>query len=194
MSKFWSLLMIVCLLAITPGCGSSEPASAPQAKASSSSSASQSDPIAKTAHEFLEALRKGESNVASSKLTPLAQQRIRESDMDFSLLANEAASFTIGKVEVHEAGEASVEAVWSEPSVNGQTQQEQWTLALQNIEGQWYILGIIADEGPGQPALVMDFENPDETVAVNTTTPQNSPTGNTSKQATRPNTQAPILR
>lgn len=196
MSKFWSLLMIVSLLTITPGCGSSEPVSAPQAKTTST----QKELIKIVATEFLEALRQGESETASSKLTPLAQEQIHKSDMDFSLLENEAASYTIGKVETQadnediEANQAIVEAVWSEPNDTAPAYQEKWTIALQNIDGQWGILGILADEGPNQPPLVMNFENPDDVFSPASTANATQPQSTIPQQAVRPNTPTTLRR
>jgi len=192
MHKYLSMLLVIGLLTVTQGCGNS--GSAPTVQATSSSAGSAPDAsIAQVAKVFLEAVRSGNSAVAAAQLTPLAQQRMREADMDFELLANAAAKYEIGRIEKLEPGEAIVESVWTEPGANGQTQQEQWTLALQSIEGQWRILGIVAETGPNQPSVVMDFENPDQPVATPANTARTAqPASTVPQQATRPSAQDPF--
>lgn len=197
MHKFLSILLVISLFAVTQGCGKSSPAPTGQT-ASSTASVAPDESISQVAEVFLDAIRSGNSVVAASQLTPLAQQRMREADMDFELLANPAAKYQIGRVEKLEADEAIVETVWTEPDADGQTQQEQWTLALQSIEGQWRILGIVAETGPNQPPVVMDFEDPGQPVtAPANTAPANTagttpPTNTVPQQATRPTAQDPF--
>ena len=193
MSKYLSMLFAICLFVVAQGCGSSS--TAPSGQASNTTGGGASDAsISQVAQVFLEAVRTGNSSVAASQLTPLAQQRMREAKMDFELLANDAASYQIGQVERLEADEAIVETVWTEPTADGQTQQEQWTLALQNFEGQWRILGIVAETGANQPPVVMDFENPGQpaTAPANTAGTATSGKETSPRQATRPVAQDPF--
>ena len=192
MSKHLSMLLMVCLFVVSQGCGNASSGPSGQATRSTAGGASD-ETISQVAQVFLEAVRTGNSAVAASQLTPLAQQRMREADMDFELLANAAASYQMGRVERLEAGEAIVETTWTEPAADGQTQQEQWTLALQDIEGQWRILGIVAETGPNQPPVVMDFENPGQQVATPANTAGNtSPSNGATQQAARRSAQDPF--
>jgi len=192
MHKRLSMLLTISLLTVAQGCGDSSSTPAGQAPSPTVGVASD-ESISQVAKIFLEAVRSGNSTVAASQLTPLAQQRMREADMDFEILANDAATYQIGQVEKLEADEAIVETVWTEPDAEGQAQQEQWTLALQNIEGQWRILGIVAETGPNQPPVVMDFENPGQPVVPPANTAGTTPSPNTvPQQATRPTAQDPF--
>ncbi len=195
MHKYLSMLLTISLLAVSQGCGSSSTTPTGQAASPASDSASDAS-ISQVAQTFLEAVRSGNSTVAASQLTPLAQQRMRQADMDFKLLANDTANYQIGRVEKIEANEAIVETVWSEPNANGQPQQEQWTLALQNFEGQWRILGIVAETGPNQPPVIMDFENPGQPAApantAGTRSPSNRPNGTPPQQAARTTAEDPF--
>lgn len=182
-----SMFLAIVLPTMIAGCG----------KSNTGTSASLGDKgseatIAEVARVFLDAVRSGDSAVAASQLTSLAQQRMRAADMDFQLLANEQASFQIGRVEKLEAAEAIVETIWSEPNGEGTTQQEQWTLALQFAEGQWRILGIVAETGPNQPPVVMDFENPGNPVAPPNTAGTAAAGQPAPQQAVRPSAQDPF--
>ncbi len=188
MHKHLSILLTISLLAVMPGCSNS--GSAPTDQVTSQAS---DDSIMQVAQIFLEAVRNGNSAVAAAQLTPLAQQRMREADMDFELLANDAANYQIGRVEKLEADEAIVETVWTEPNAAGQTQQEQWTLALQkSTQGEWRILGIVAEAGANQSPVVMDFENPGQPAAPANTAGSPSPTNTVPQQATLPTAQDPF--
>ncbi len=196
MHKYLSMSLIISLFAVTQGCGNSSSTPTGQTGPSTARVAPD-ESISQVAEVFLNAIRSGNSAVATSQLTPLAQQRMREADMDFELLANPAAKYQIGRVEKLEADEAIVETVWTEPDADGQSQQEQWTLALQSIEGQWRILGIVAETGPNQPPVVMDFEDPGQPVTAPVTAPANTagtspPTNTVPQQATRPTAQDPF--
>ncbi len=188
MYRCLSILLAISLVVVSQGCGKSSSAPSGQAVTSDSGNASQSDEtISQVAEVFLEAIRSGNSVVAASQLTSLAQQRMRQADMDFELLANDQASYQIGRVEKLADDEAIVETVWNEPDADGQIQQEQWTLALQGSAGQWRILGIVADTGPNQPPVVMDFENPGQPEVPPANTAGGKPASSAApQQATRP--------
>lgn len=183
-----SLGLLFFSLVFSTGCGGSpDTPAAPQA-----ASPQVSGEISQVAHQFLEALRTGDSTAATARLTPVAQQQMRASEMDFQLLANNAASYTIGKVELMADNEAIVETVWSEPDPNGQMVSEQWTLALQQVQGRWGILGIVAQADPNQPPMVMDFENPGQQAAPPNTAGTSQAGAAAPRQATLPPTQDPF--
>ena len=181
MHKHLTMLLTISLLIVAQGCGNSS--GDPSGQASTGSSAP-NDLIAQTVHEFLEAVRTGDTQIASARLTPLALQRISENDMTFAPPASETAKFTIGQVEMIEADKAIVESIWTELDTEGQPYDEKMTWALRLGEGQWRISGMAAEIGPDQPAVVMDFENPDQRVAPSTAA--------ATQQATRPAAQDPF--
>ncbi len=194
MRNLSTILLMPFLFATTVGCGQSTNRSG-----TSLSSSKSDDAIAEVAQVFLEAIRTGDSTVAASQLTPLAQQRMRAADMDFQLPENAAATYQVGRVEILEDGEAIVETVYSEPNAEGAAQEEQWTFALRLSEGQWRILGIVAQADPNQAPDVMDFENPGNPFKNpgNSVAPPNTasttPAGtSTPQQAARPAPQDPF--
>ncbi len=174
MSKLFSLLLMIGLLAVTQGCGK------------------QSATPESVVHQFLGAIRTGDIPTASALLTPLALQRIRESDMTFAPPASETASFSVGQVEMIEEDKAIVESIWTERDSDGQSYNEHTTWALRLGEGQWRISGMAAEIGPNQPPVVMDFENPGQLVAPPNTAGTQTPSNSVPQQATRPVAEDPF--
>ncbi|NOY30655.1 MAG: hypothetical protein GXP28_10945 [Planctomycetes bacterium] len=135
--------------------------------------------------EFLEAVRLGNSESASTKLTPLALQRIKENDMDFAPPASETAQFRVGKVEMFEADKAFVESVWIERDADGQSQDETMTWGLRLTDVGWRISGMAAHMGPDRPPILVDFENPGQ--LMGTSAPRTPGQGDgISRQARQP--------
>lgn len=194
MQKSMSMLLTISLLAVAQGCGNSN--TTPLGQVSAQTASDSSGAITQVAREFLEAIRVGDSTAASSRLTPIAQQVMRQEDMGFDLLANSTATYRVEEVDLITVDEAGVDTVWTELGTDGKPQQEQWTLGLQRVAGQWRIRGIIADMGSNQQPVLMDFENPSQAVApgnpaVNTAG-ISTPSDTVPQQATRPTAQDPF--
>lgn len=122
------------------------------------------DPIARVVYEFLNAVRQGDTAVASNHLTPLALQRTNEMDFVFAPPGSPTARFEVGAAEMVEKDKAVVDSVWTDLDADGKPQSEPTLWALRQTEGQWRISGMAAEMGPNQPPMVIDFENP-ETMA-----------------------------
>jgi hypothetical protein len=188
MSRILSLIAVVCLLS-SVGCGSSgNPAGA--------GGPVPDDPVAHTVYEFLDAIRIGDTQASSSRLTPLALERINENDMIFAPPASQQARFRVGQVQMYSADKAFVETVWTDADADGVPTDEHMTWALKYADGQWRISGMAAKVGPGQPPVLMDFENPGQLLnpqRPNTATGQQPQPGpdSASRQASQP-TQDPF--
>ena len=186
MSRILSLLAVLCMLSATLGCGSE---SSPSAAGGGSAP---SDPVARTVYEFLDAIRIGDTQASSARLTSLALQRITENDMIFAPPASEQARFRVGQVQMYDADKALVASVWTDVDADGVPTDEHMTWALKLTEGQWRISGMAAQMGPGQPPVMMDFENPGQLLnppQQNTTAGQQQPQQGpdaTPRQASQP--------
>jgi hypothetical protein len=164
--------LLVSGLAI--GCGQSEaPNTAQTSKvkaetdaaisqaASKMAAAVPSDPIAKAVYEFLDAVRQGDTNAAGQRLTPLALKRTSEQDLVFAPPGSPTASFKVGDAEMVDAEKAVVDSVWTDLDADGKPHDEPTLWALKLTEGQWRISGMMAEMGPGQLPVPIDFENPE---------------------------------
>ncbi|MCC6491749.1 MAG: hypothetical protein IT424_01870 [Pirellulales bacterium] len=122
------------------------------------------DPIARVVYEFLDAVRRGDTQAASQRLTPLALQKTSEMDFVFAPPGSSTARFEVGAVELVGQDKAVVDSVWTDLDADGKPQSEPTLWALRLTEGQWRVSGMVADMGDDQQPLIIDFENP-ETMA-----------------------------
>jgi hypothetical protein len=164
---------LVLAIALATGCGQSD---APQAGGKSAatpmtitadqvptSAEVPADPIARVVYDFLDAVRQGNTAVASQLLTPLALQRTSEMDFVFAPPGSPTARFEVGASEQIEADKAVVDSVWTDLDADGKPHSEPTLWALKLTDGKWRISGMAAEIGAAQP-MVIDFENP-ETMA-----------------------------
>jgi len=176
-----TLLSIVAVVLVSAsGCGKSD--SSPEVVAgASSATASPADVVA----EFLEAVRVGNSESASTRLTPLALQRIKENDMGFAPPASETAKFTVSGFELFEEDKAFVDSVWTELDGDGKSFDEPMTWGLKLTDAGWRISGMAAHMGPNQPPILVDFENPGQEMSAPANMAQSQKDEN-SRQARQP--------
>ena len=153
MRSYLFVFVAIAAIAFSAGCGS-------QATNESTAASAPSDPVARVVYEFLEAVRVGDTESSSARLTPLALQRTNELDLNFSPPGSPTARFQVNAVEMIDAEKAVVECVWTDEDADGKPRDEKITWALKLNAGQWRISGMAADMGPDQPPVVMDFENP----------------------------------
>ena len=115
-------------------------------------------------HDFLEAVRTGDQEVASRLLTPLACKRTAEMDMVVAPPGSAAARFEI--VSTRRSGQtAGVTADWTDLTASGEPHTDRIEWLLRNEATGWRISGmatrVFADEEP----IVLNFEDPAEMLA-----------------------------
>ena len=159
MTRMKTVCAALCLGVATSGCNTNSDSSSAQSGGPMPSNA-----VARTVFEFLDAIRTGDTQTSSARLTPLALERIKESDMIFAPPASENARFQVGHVEMFEADKAFVESVWTDLDADGVPTDEKMTWALKLTNGQWRISGMAAQMGPNQPPVLIDFENPGQLI------------------------------
>lgn len=204
MHKFFVCLTIG-MLATVNGCGQSESAPAQQANSPSKNASSSTnsnvqptDPIAKVAYEFFEAVLASNKDAARAKLTSLAVQRMNEVGMDFLLPVSESSKFSVNGVELIEEDMAAVDTVLTEVDTKGQTVKEEITVVLRLENGKWGVMGVVTFLGPNQQVVDgFNFEKPDQpfnpaTFADSSTAESSKPSKTVPQQATRPAAQDPF--
>jgi hypothetical protein len=167
---------VVTMLALT-GCGSgtstdstvagSAPAtpsstSAPPSAANGSNTVNYSDPAAIVAHQFLEAVVKGDTAQASSLLTPLAIERINVSGKPFQLPGLANYTFRVGAVRRPVPDKAFVQCIGADRSTGEQAVNEDFCWLMSLVDDQWRIAGISYTAGPKGTLMVYSFENPEK--------------------------------
>lgn len=167
------MLVSVFLLGVAVGCGDKGPANQPAAQGTASTtdgSKSATTPEAggpaEAVTQFLEAVRTGNDEVATKMFTPLARQKTSELDIKVAPRGSDTARFEVGKVEMVSNGEgAKVATKWSDINPkDGQTRTDEITWMLRHETEGWRVAGMAAVVFPGEPPLLLDFEQPEETM------------------------------
>jgi len=187
MTRKYALLLLFVLSTLCVGCGKTGTSGAGTSGTPTDSTATTAGngpnpSVGQTVQRFLEAVRLGDTKAASDLLTPLALQRTREMELNFSPPGSSTAKFNVGEVEMIDAGRAIVRSVWTDLDADGKPNSERITWALKQTDESWRISGMAAEVGENQPPVVMDFENPAE-LSDSQSTP--SAGKNASRQANR---------
>lgn len=152
------------------GCGGNE--AAPETgpvQAEQESAAATADPAPSSSPDaavktFLQAVRGGDDRRAGEMLTQLARRKTREMDLEVAPPGSDTAEFEIGKVEkLGEAG-ARVHCDWSDIDSEGNRTSEQIIWVLRKEDAGWRIAGMAPTIFPGEPPLLLNFEDPEEMV------------------------------
>ena len=113
---------------------------------------------------FLEAVRTGSVDQAEAVLTPLAKEKTRQLNMVVAPPGSDTASFRVGEVLKTAAQTAHVKSEWTDLDAQGQPKSDTITWIVRQIDGKWLISGMSASIFPGQPALVLNFEDPEDMI------------------------------
>lgn len=158
--KRWMLLLALFSVAGL-GCGGPSGES-PQAVEGAPQTARAKDqpklePPAAAVAEFLGAVRVGDDAKAASMFTPAARTQVAQLGYQVAPKKSDTATFEIGEVQYLDGGRAQVAATWSDL---GRADEMIWILRSAN-EG-WRIAGMAATVFPGEPPLLLNFENLEE--------------------------------
>jgi len=155
--------VIVLGIATLTGCnqGATPDASASRTSANATVTKTQADTstkaIASATADWLDAVLKGDTQRASSRLTPQAMQRIIASGKQFSPPGLESASFRIGEVRAPSQDQAIVQCVLTDTS-EGAPHSEEMCCLLRWVDNDWRVSGIAYGTAPDQPWMLTDFE------------------------------------
>jgi len=169
MTRNYSLLLLIVLSISWTGCGEAGTSVTPSSSSAATAGNGIAPSVSQVVQDFLESVRLGNTEAASSLLTPLALQRTREMDLNFSPPGSSTAKFSVGEVEMIDSQRAIVRSVWTDLDADGKQVSEQITWALKQSDDIWRISGMAAEVGENQPPVVMDFENPGELAGSNRT-------------------------
>ena len=185
MSKTHCLLISAALAVLVSGCGksagtsqsSSAPADATQpavnavtdssANSSANSSAASTvklDGPAAAVQEFLEALRTGNDEKASQMLSTAARQKTAALNRNVTPPASDTARFTVGKVDYVNDDGARVASTWTDLDEQGKPKTDEAVWVLRREDSAWHVAGVAAQVFPGEPPLLLNFEDPQDMV------------------------------
>ncbi len=115
-------------------------------------------------YQFLEAVRTGDDKKAEGMFTPKARERTKEMDIQVAPRGSDTARFELGRVEMLEEDGARVGCKWTDLNKDGQLRTDDMTWMVRKEPEGWRIAGMAATVFEGEPPLLLDFENPKETL------------------------------
>jgi hypothetical protein len=162
------LLMSALLAALAAGCGKStetggaSTASNDAVASTAAQSGAKLDGPAAAVHEFLEALRTGNDEKASKMLSTVARQKAASLNRNMTPPASDTARFAIGKVEYINDDGARVSCTWTDLDEDGKPKTDEAIWVLRREEAVWRVAGVAAQIFPGEPPLLLNFEDPED--------------------------------
>ena len=120
--------------------------------------------------QFLDRVRRGgQDSDAGILLTQRAQSELKRIGRSVQPIGSPDAHFNVTRSEKvpGETDSMLVHSIWSEPSATSDSGAEtpridyQVVWAVQREHGQWRISGLAMELQPGQPPMIIDFENGD---------------------------------
>jgi hypothetical protein len=167
----WLALVTLAAIGIT-GCGKSDgPAQQSatssdnntQATASNTSGVQKVDTPEAACTQFLEALRTGNDEKASQMLSAASREKANSLNRSVTPSASDTARFIIDK-NVKYIGEdgAQVKSTWTDVDDEGKPQSDDAVWVLRHEKEGWRIVGVAWIIFPGEPPLVLNFEDPEE--------------------------------
>ena len=115
-------------------------------------------------YEFLEAIRSGDDRKATDMLTTVAREKWGELGRSLNPPASDTARFEIGGVEYLAEDGARVACRWTDLDENGQLQTDDSLWMVRRESAGWRIAGTATVVFEGEPPLLLDYEDPEDTL------------------------------
>ncbi|MEN6459152.1 MAG: hypothetical protein ABFC63_09495 [Thermoguttaceae bacterium] len=167
-------IVVGAIVALTmTGCGKPAATNKPEVTATgpnaaaavaTTNAASKNDGPAEAVAEFLEAVRSGNDEKAARMLSSLAREKTASLNRNVTPPASDTAKFTIGKVEYVGEDNAKVSSTWTDLDADGQLKTDDAIWVVRHESDGWRVAGVAATVFPGEPPLVLSFEDPEDMV------------------------------
>ena len=169
MKSHWPGMVGVVILGLAAGGCSKEGSSGPQGNASGSTAAPAASPNSSAAsdaativHQFLEALRTGNDELALSLLTTVARQKAIERNRPPMPEADDAAQFDVGEVTMDGDDIAQVHCTWTDLDDAGKPRVQKTIWCCRREAVGWRVGGVAVIAFEGEQPVLLNFENPEE--------------------------------
>ena len=170
MRRICGIIPWTVLVLLVAGCG--QQAGTDQSSANTHKAGSQagddSQPVVKAdgpaaaVTEFLEAVRTGNDEKAAKMLSTVARQKTAALNRNVTPPASDTASFAVGKVDWVGENGARVACTWKDIDADGQSKTDEAIWVVRREPEGWRIVGVAAMVFPGEPPVVLNFEDPEE--------------------------------
>jgi hypothetical protein len=95
-------------------------------------------------------------------LSTLAREKTASLNRNVTPPASDTAKFSVGKVEYLGDDGARVECTWTDLDEDGQQKSDDAIWVLRREEEGWRVAGVAAQVFPGEPPLLLNFEDPED--------------------------------
>jgi hypothetical protein len=113
---------------------------------------------------FLEAVRKGDDERAAGMFTPLAREKAAGMGIQVAPKGSDTAGFEVGKVDYLADDGARVQSKWTDLDKDNNQRTDEITWMVRKEAEGWRVAGMATVVFDGKPPLLLDFENPQETM------------------------------
>ncbi|MEX0937008.1 MAG: hypothetical protein WDZ59_04050 [Pirellulales bacterium] len=169
MQRIGRTLLGILAAACLAGCGGGGDDTAGEQNADVVAAAGDSAAVAhqqpeKAVQAFLEAVRLGDDQGAVALLTPKARTETERMDMMIAPPGSDTASFRIGEVRDTGPEVAEVDSTWTDVDQSGKPATNEITWVVRNSQDGWRISGMAAKIFPDRPAVMLNFEDPQDMI------------------------------
>lgn len=125
------------------------------------------DPKQTIAH-YLEAVKDGNEKRVTALLTDVARRKTAEARIAVAPPGSETAVYSVGTVEFVTADKttAHVASTWTDMDENEKPQTLPIVWVVRQEPAGWRVAGMMTRTSPGQPMLVLNFEEPAEVLRI----------------------------
>lgn len=167
MCRMHGIALGTALILIVAGCGKQPgtETATPQATTASGGQASSTaklDGPAGAVAEFLEAVRTGNDKKATEMLSTEARRKTAALNRSVTPPASDTAKYTVGKVDLVNNDGARVACTWTDLDADGQPKTDEAIWVVRREAKGWLIAGVAAQVFPGEPPLLLNFEDPED--------------------------------
>ena len=115
-----------------------------------------------TVSRFLDSICRGNTEQAASMLTLVAREKTAQTQMVLSRPGSDKATYKLCGVEYVAEDGAHVGTVWTDTDEDGQQYDDNVVWLLRKEPEGWRIAGMATKVFDDQPAVILNFEDPDD--------------------------------
>ncbi len=164
LARFGLCGLLLTVLAL--GCSKGDSANSTdgeQQNAPAANETSETSPAA-AAREFMEAIRTGDDAKVTALLSSQAREQIGKMGFNLGPKGSDTAKYEVGEVELLPPDGARVASVWTDLDDTGKPRSDQIVWMLRKESEGWRVAGMAAEVFPGEPPLLLNFEDMEETM------------------------------
>ena len=158
--RHWMLLVLFLAVGVV-GCGGSD---GPGDGGDDPNARAETGGPATAVTVFLDAVRQGDDAKAAEMFTVTAREKAAAMNIQVAPRGSDTARFGVGETEFVNEDLAKVQSTWTDVDETGAFRSDEMAWMLRREPAGWRVAGMAATVFQGEPPLLLDFENPEETL------------------------------